>query len=333
MPIAGMVLCAGLGLRLRPLTDRLPKPALPVLDAPLLRRHLALLRGAGISRGAVNTHHLPTAMRACAEREAAAAGLGLRVSHESTILGTAGGIREAMAADPAATIVVLNGDTLFDVDLAAAIAAHRATGAAATMVLAPLQPGGRYAAVEADAVMRVRRIAGVGPGGADLSPWHFTGVHVLGREFFRFVAPSGSADVNRDVYPRMIKDGLAVHGHVDRGWWSEAGTPARFLALHLDFVRGRVPGRIAPGIAPGVHPSASVEPGATVEAPCYMGAGARAARGARVGPDAFVGAGAEIGPGAEVRAATVLARTRVAAGERVVEAIAMDDLRVAAGGT
>ncbi len=179
--LAGMVLCAGLGTRLRPLTAQVPKPAVPVCGVPLVRWSLALLAGAGVRRAVVNVHHLPEAMAAAAAEAAAALGLALTLSREPVIAGTGGALREARAAlDGASEILLVNGDVLFDLDLGAALAAHRASGALATMVLLPMPAGARYAAVEVDAGGAVRRIAGAfGPGGAGLSPWHFSGVHVL----------------------------------------------------------------------------------------------------------------------------------------------------------
>ena len=144
--IVGMVLCAGLGTRLRPLTERVPKPAVPVANLPLVRWSLALLRGAGVRRAVVNVHHLPEAMARVARDAAAALGMELAISPEPVIAGTDGALREARGLlRGAETIVVLNGDVLFDVDLGGALAAHRAGGGLATMVLLPMPAGATYA--------------------------------------------------------------------------------------------------------------------------------------------------------------------------------------------
>ena len=153
--VVGMILCAGLGTRLRPLTLRVPKPAVPVCGLPLVSWTLGLLAGAGVSRAVVNVHHLPDAMAAVAETGARAAGLPLAVSREPVIAGTGGALREASRHLAGADeIVVVNGDVLFDVDLGAALAAHRASGALATMVLLPMPPGAAYATVDVDAWRR-----------------------------------------------------------------------------------------------------------------------------------------------------------------------------------
>ncbi|WP_059437098.1 nucleotidyltransferase family protein, partial [Anaeromyxobacter sp. PSR-1] len=268
--LAGMVLCAGLGTRLRPLTARVPKPAVPVCGVPLVRYALALLAGAGVRRAVVNVHHLPDVMAAEAEAAARALGLSLTVSREPVIAGTGGALREARAALRGADeLLLVNGDVLFDVDLGAALAAHRGSGALATMVLLPMPAGARYAAVEVDAGGAVRRIAGrYGPGGEGLVPWHFSGVHVLSAALLDAVpAEPFEADVNRHVYPPLMASG-AIRGHVAAGYWNDLGTPERYLEANRDLLAGRVPlARF-----PGAEPFAGAPRSAAGDPPCAAGA-------------------------------------------------------------
>lgn len=342
--LVGMVLCAGLGTRLRPLTDRVPKPAVPVGGLPLVRWALALLARAGARRAVVNVHHLPTAMERAARESAAALGLPLAVSREPAIAGTGGALREARALlAGAGEILLLNGDVLFAADLPGALRAHRGSGALATMLLAPMPAAGGYAAVEADEAMSVRRIAGLGPGGAGpLAPWHFTGCHVLSPRVLDLVpAEPFACDVNRHVYPPLLPGG-GVRGRADGGYWRDLGSPEGLLAAHLDLLAGRLPLAHFPGADPfaGLSPAgeglwlgagAEVRPGARLEAPAALCAGARVEAGAVVGPGAFLGRGSRVGAGAVVREAVVWEGTAVGAGEVVERAIAAGELRVAAG--
>ncbi len=321
--VVGMVLCAGLGTRLRPLTNRVPKPAVPVCGAPLVRFDLALLAGAGVRRAVVNVHHLPEAMAAAAGEAARALGLDLAVSNEPVIAGTGGALREARSLLAGAdAIVLVNGDVLFDVDLGAALAAHRASGALATMLLLPMPEGPRYAAVETDAGGAVRRIAGsFGPGGGRLTPWHFSGVHVLSPALLdRVPREPFACDINRHVYPPLMPSG-AVRGLVVHGYWNDLGTPARYLEACADVLTGRVPLARFPGADPFA---------ATRE----LSPGVRAAEDARIDPAAAVRPPAFIGPrctvpaGATVRDAILWPDTALAAGERLEHAIAAGDDRV-----
>lgn len=338
-----MVLCAGLGTRLRPLTDQVPKPAVPLLGVPLLRYTLALLRGAGVRRVVVNTHHLGEEMAAAARASGEALGLSLEVSHEPRIAGTGGALREArrllVDADP---LVLWNGDVLFDLDLLAVLGAHRASGALATMVLLPMPGGARYAAVEVDGGFAVRRIAGAfGPGGEGLTPWHFSGVHVLGRELFDHLpAEPFLCDVNRHVYPPLMASGR-IRGVMAAGYWNDLGTPDRYLEATVDLLAGRVPlGRFdgaeplsaAVEVREGVlaAPGAGIAREARFLGPVYLGPGSKVEAGALVGPDAALGAGAVVPRGARVQRAVVFQDTSLAPGEELCGALAMGALRLGA---
>jgi mannose-1-phosphate guanylyltransferase len=323
--VVGMVLCAGRGTRLRPLTEVVPKPAVPVCGVPLVRWALALLAGAGARRAVVNVHHLPAEMARAAREAARALGIALAVSEEPVIAGTGGALREARPLLAGAdAILLLNGDVLFDVDLPAALAAHRASGALATMVLLPMPPGARYATVDVDTSGAVRRIAGAfGPGGEALVPWHFSGVHVLSPAILdRVPAEPFECDVNRHVYPPLMRSG-AIRGLAVDGYWNDLGTPARYLEANGDVLLGRVPlARFRAAdpfagtreVAPGVRAAADarIDPSARLVAPVY------------------VGAGCTVPEGATVEDAVLWDGTALAPGERVEHAIAAGSLRVIA---
>ena len=337
-----MVLCAGFGTRLRPLTDKVPKPLVPLCGVPLLRYNFALLKNAGVTEIVVNTHHLGGEMEKGAKAIATGLDVDLHISREEKhILGTGGGVRRAQPLLGQGTFFLLNGDMIFDVDLGAALAAHRAAGAVATMVLAPYPRGATYAAVEVDAAMNVRRIAGRGaPADPSLVRTHFTGVHVLEPELIARLPAEGESDINRTAYVRAIHDGAKVIGFMQNGYWGDLGAPRSLLRAHLDVLEGRVPlARFRPGAdpfagceerAPGVfvHPSARVE--APLRAPALIQANAAVEKGATLGPGLSIGPGARIDSGAHVERAVLWEGTHVAAGERVVDEIAAPGVRVEA---
>jgi len=316
MALVGVVLCAGLGTRLRPLTGLLPKPAVPVCQVPLIRHALGLLAGAGVERAVINVHHLPEAMAAAAGDAADELGLRLAVSREPVIAGTGGALREARPLlDGAEALVVLNGDVLFDADLPAALSAHRATGALATMALLPMPAGGGYGSVEIDDGGAVRRIAGrFGPGAEGLTAWHFPGLHVISPELLARVPDLPfECDLNRDVYPPLMGRGL-VRGLVTSGTWRDLGTPAGYLAANLDVAAGRIGlGRFR------------------LPAPKRIAGSARIDSSARVGDEAIIGERCVVPAGARVERAVLWPDTWLRPGEAVVDAVAAGALRVPAG--
>ena len=335
------ILCAGLGTRLRPLTDRWPKPALPLLGQPLIRYSLAVLKRAGITEVAINTHHLPTVMRDVASDECARLGIHLQVVHEPVIQGTAGGIRGLKPYLDSDPFVMMNGDIVFPIDLRPLIAAHRQSRALATMILMEMPAGQAYQSVEMDAAGRIWRIAGVGEHRSGLRPWHFTGVHLLSPEVFDLLAKEGPEDINRQVYPRAISSGRAVRGDVVSGYWSDLGTPDRYLRTQEDLLRGVADASKMVGAAPFADASPFQE-GSWIRGdpvlegklvgPVFADGNCRLARGSRVGPSVYVGPGAHVEAGAQVERAALLEATHVRAGEKLAGVIAWSQGRLSEGG-
>lgn len=319
-----MVLCAGLGTRLRPITDVWPKPAVPLLGQPLLRYTLSTLVTAGIRELGINTFHLPEVMERVGRAEAQRAGLPLTISkEEGEVQGTGGGIRGLKSFLSDGPFVVMNGDVLFAVDLAPIIAEHLASKAAATMVLLPMPAGQRFAAVELDEASCVRRIRAKGPGAERLTPWHFTGVHVMNPVVFDFMSDAGPEDINVDVYLRMIEKGLTVRGHVVydlESYWSDVGTPESYLQTHRDLLFGQVRTQRFGSADPLALPRAPFNGWAAagqslsdvkVTGPAWFGPHVSIGRGCRIGTGVSVGPGAQLHDGASLNRVAVLDGARV----------------------
>jgi NDP-sugar pyrophosphorylase family protein len=227
-----MILAAGLGSRLRPLTDRMPKPLVQVGGRPLIAYPLALLRAAGIRDVVINLHHLGGALRA-ALGDGAAHGVSITYSEEApTILDTGGGIKQAQAWLGGDRFVVLNSDTILDLDIADMIRFHAGHGALATMLLRPDREQRRYGEIEIDATARIRRFLGH-PAVVDapLTPLMFGGVHVFEPQVFDHMS-AGRFGINTETYPRMLAAGAALYGYRFDAYW-------RVLDTHAGLAEGR----------------------------------------------------------------------------------------------
>jgi mannose-1-phosphate guanylyltransferase len=292
-----MVLAAGLGTRLRPLTEAIPKPALPVLGSTLLEENLALVARLGAREVVVNAHHRAEVVAGVARRAADRLGLRLHLSFEAPEpLGTGGALVAARPLlDRGETILLLNGDVLTDMDLAPALARHRAEKPAATMVLRPMPAGADFAPVEVDAGGAVLRIAGRGREGEG-NPFLFTGIHFLEPRVLDALPAEGPSCINRQGHVSLLQKGERILGHVvEEGRWSDVGTWERYREANLDLLAGRyrLPGSAAvQGVV--VSPDAEVEPGARLRGPAWIGPGARVSSTAEVGPDAVVLPGARV---------------------------------------
>ena len=234
-----MILAAGLGTRLRPLTNTTPKPLLPVGGTPLIVWNLLLLKRHGFRDVVVNLHHLGPMIEQ-ALGTGAQFGLRVRYSHEPVILGTGGGIKQAEAYFGGEPVLVLNGDTLFELDLGALWAFHHARKAVATLVLRQDPDAAQWGLVEVGAEDRIVRITGRGRAeGGPTVPRMFAGVHILDPRLLRTV-PVGVASSIIDPYFEAIARGESVLGYDLAGYWSDVGTPERYAQAERDVAEGRI---------------------------------------------------------------------------------------------
>jgi NDP-sugar pyrophosphorylase family protein len=236
-----MILAAGFGSRLRPLTDRIPKPLIDVGGHPLIAYSLALLRAAGIGEVVINLHHLGDQIRAALGDQA----YGVRIiySPEDPILDTGGAIRRAERWLAGDRFVLLNSDMLIDLDLPPLFAWHAAHGGLATMVLRRDAEASRYGIIEIDAAHRIRRFLGT-PAAVPqpLTPYMFTGVHVFEPRVFDYLE-HGSFSSTRQTYPRMLAAGEPLFGYVFDGYWRVLDTHDGLADGRRDIAAG---GRLSP---------------------------------------------------------------------------------------
>jgi NDP-sugar pyrophosphorylase family protein len=300
-----MIVAAGLGTRLAPLTDLRPKPAMPVRGLPLVAYTLALLARHGVSETVINLHHLPDQLEEAA-RNHCPPGMELSFSRERELLDTGGGIRRVasflMESDPC---LIVGGDMLIDADLGALVARHRERGDAITMLLRDDPRTSEFGSLGVDPTGRVRRIAQRFDLGGERTAGLYTWVNVVSsralatlpeREVFShlddWIAPllsGGANDVRAEV--------AGLSGCVSECTWEPVGTPAEYLDVNL-----------RPPALSYLDPDAVA-----------------GAAGARFEDDLVIGAGATIGAGASLR------RVVIWDGERVPEGLRGHD-GVFAGG-
>ncbi|WP_232068721.1 NDP-sugar synthase [Nitrospira sp. KM1] len=234
-----MILAAGLGTRLRPLTNTIPKPLLPVGGTPLIVWNLLLLKRHGFHDVVINLHYL-SPMIEQALGNGSKFGLRLLYSHEPVILGTGGAIKQVEQNFSGEPVLVMNGDTLVEIDLDALCAFHRDRRAAATMVLRPDPDAATWGMVEVDDGRRVVRITGRGrPEPLDTQPRMFAGVHIVHPRLLREV-PKGKPSSIIDAYVAAVQRGDAVMGYDHAGYWSDIGTPERYAQAEHDVANGLI---------------------------------------------------------------------------------------------
>lgn len=233
-----MILAAGYGERLWPLTADRTKPALPVLGKPLVGYVAEYLAGFGIKKVVVNLHHHPDSVRRSLG-DGRQFGVALEYVHEPVILGTSGALDNARALLEDDTFVVVNGKLITDLDLNAALREHRARKALATLVLRRNEKFERFSFVEVKDGL-VTRFGGMPSRDSwksDGPPLMFTGIHIIEPRIFDYIPQGVFSDSIVDVYPQAIAKGEIILGHVAGGMWYELSTLHRYLDISLALLR------------------------------------------------------------------------------------------------
>ncbi|MGH0028581.1 MAG: nucleotidyltransferase family protein [Myxococcota bacterium] len=289
-----MIVAAGLGTRLRPLTNLVPKPAVPVCGLPMIAYTLALLRHHGVTEVIVNTHHLPAMLERTAT-EHCPVGLALRFSREETLLDTGGGIRRAAGflreSDPC---LIVGGDMLLDADLTGLVSRHRDRGDAVSMLLREDVRADTFGTVGVDDEGVVRRIGSRHDLGGATRAGVYTWANVVSARAFDAL-PDREAFSHFDdwIVPLLEAGARDVRGDFAPCTWEPVGTPREYLAVNF---------------AP---PALS-----------YLDVAAEARRrGVRLEPGLVVGAGAKIGAGASLANTVVWSDEHVPAGARLEDGV------------
>lgn len=249
-----IVLAAGLGTRLRPLTDAVPKPLLPIAGRPLIVWNLLLIREQGVGEVVVNLHYCGRLIEQVLG-DGRQWGLRIAYSREPCLLGTGGGVRCAQALCGEDPVLVVNGDTFVEFDLQELLAFHRNRNGLATMVVRDDPEPERWGVIEMDKDRRILSINGRGRNGRGRSVMAargtvamdqpvrrsmFAGVQLVTRSFLDVIPPAKESSII-DAYVHWLEKDVPIHGYVASGYWNDIGTPARYVQTQLDAEAGRIP--------------------------------------------------------------------------------------------
>lgn len=309
-----MVLAAGLGTRMAPLARDCAKPALPVLDVPVIARIVKVLAAAGVERAIINTHAHPESLHA-ALRDSP---LPIDWVRETEPRGSGGGIlgaRNLLGDD--APFLVVNGDMCLELDFAALVTRHRESRALATLALRDDSRKRDFGSIGYDRDGHVCRITDRIDLGSEKASGLFIGVQVMSPAIFARMPARAVFEIIPEVYVPAVRAGAPIATWTQAAgapWWP-VGTPRELLDANLAALAHE-----AGGESPRVAASARVA--GEVVGPAWLGEGARIEAGARVGPHAVVSRGAVIRANARLEQALALPDAEVAPGESLARAIA-----------
>jgi len=232
-----MVLAAGQGTRLRPITDGMPKALVPVAGRPMIEFALLLLRRHGVRDIVINLHHFGAQIEKYLG-DGRRFDVNIGYSHETELLDTGGGLLKAKAFLQDDTFIVINTDALIDVDLAVVLNDHRKNNAAATLVLRPDADADRYGSIDIGADGRICRFLehrSPQPPVGTVRKLMFTGVQILEPRIFDYMDGGGlkKFSTTRETYPRMLGAGERLYGYCFEGFWQDLGTTERIGEAEL----------------------------------------------------------------------------------------------------
>ncbi|HET8863141.1 MAG TPA: NDP-sugar synthase [Solirubrobacterales bacterium] len=327
-----MILAAGLGTRLRPITYAMPKPMVPVLNRPVMEHIARLLAHHGFGEAIANLHWFPELIEGHFG-DGSELGLELSYSREEKLLGTSGGVRKA-AEFLGDSFLVISGDALTDIDLAAMREFHESHDGIATLATKRVADTTQFGVAITGADGRIQGFQEKPQPAEALSDLANCGIYMFRREIFDFFPapgtakfagpddPPGFADWATDVFPALLDGDVPFYSHEIDAYWNDIGNLEELRQGNLDALHGAVqvdPG--APEVSDGVRAASSLD-GAELTAPVLVGAGVEIGADVRIEGPAIIGDECRIGDGAIVRDSILLQGAEVPAGGILIGGIA-----------
>jgi mannose-1-phosphate guanylyltransferase/phosphomannomutase len=234
-----VIMAGGFGTRLRPLTQTLPKPMVPVANLPMLHHIINLLKRHSLTDCVSLLYFQPEEIKQYF-RDGSDFGISMKYLLAEEDLGTAGSVRNAEDFYRDERVIVISGDVLTDFDLTAAIAYHEEKGAAATMVLTRLENPLAFGVVITDQEGRISRFLEKPTWGEVFSDTINTGIYILEPEVFKRIPKGEFFDFSQSLFPKMLEDGEKLYGYIADGYWRDIGNLSEYRKAHTDVLNGEV---------------------------------------------------------------------------------------------
>lgn len=285
-----MILAAGVGSRLDPLTRQTPKPMVPIVGKPVITHIIDHLKSHGISEIMVNLHYLGDVI-ADYLGDGARFGIPITCVQEDQLWGDAGSVKRAEEFFKDGTFLIVGGDDISDMDLSALFKFHADNHAAGTIALTDVDDPSQFGIVLTDEGGRINRFLEK-PKGEVFSKTANTGVYVLEPEVLGLIPPGTFYGFGNEVFPQLLMSGRPFYGFRTQSYWKDVGNIGVYRQTNFDALSGKVHVHLpmpqqSEGIFVGA--GAAVDPTATLHPPVAVGESARIGPGASVGPQAIIG--------------------------------------------
>jgi mannose-1-phosphate guanylyltransferase len=314
-----MVLAAGLGTRLRPLTYEITKPMVPVLDRPVMEHIVELLERHGFDEVIANLHYFPDSIREY---------FGERLSYryEEELLGTAGGVRGCADFFGEEPFLVISGDALTDIDLGAFLSRHRQSGGIATLAVKKVPDTREYGVVLHDSDGRITGFQEKPAPEEALSDLGNCGIYMFEPRIFDYFPARPFVDWAQDVFPVLLENDVPFYIHELREYWNDVGSLSELRQGTVDALRGELHLQIeGDEVSPGVVVAGGASPlreDTELDGQAWIGRDVQIGEGVRLMGPIVLGDGARIGDRAQLRGCIVFPGTEIAPESIMIDAIA-----------
>lgn len=322
-PRKAMLLAAGAGTRLRPLTYETPKPMVPVVNRPVIHHVLDNLLKHGVEEVMVNLHNHPEQVRGyCGDGSRWS--LKLRYSHEPKLMGTAGSIKKVEKFFSNGPFFVMSGDGLSDIDLGAMWDFHRKRGSIATMAVKRVDARFEYGVTMMDGAQRIKGFLEKPSWGDVFSNKVNTGIYLFEPEILKLIPAGKVYDFGHELWPKLLKLKKSIYAYETNAYWCDVGNLTEYRRAQIDSLERRakihIPGAESPkGV--WIQEGSAVDKRARLVAPVVIGKGCRIAAGAIVGPHTVVGDRAHIAKGATLKNSILFENVTVGEGVHLTNCI------------
>ena len=297
-----MILAAGVGSRLDPLTRNVPKPLVPIINRPVMEYLILLLKQHGFHDIMVNVHYLGDTIAAYFG-DGAKWGVNIHWSHEDELWGDAGSVKRVQEFFQNETFLVIGGDDLTDMDLTAVVQTHKHKNATATLALSVVDDPSEYGIVQLDDKSRITRFLEK-PKGEVFSNTANTGVYVFEPSVFELIPAHTFFLFGKQLFPLMMEKELPMYGHVTEAYWKDVGNIKVYKQTQRDVLEGQV-NALLPlhQAAKNVWKGDNVQMDASVKvgSPVAIGSNVTIEADATIGDNTVIGDNCHIGAGATLQ--------------------------------
>ena len=311
-----MILAAGVGSRLDPLTRAIPKPMVPILNRPVIEHIVHDLKKHGFAEIRINLHYLGDVIQ---DYLGDGSQLGVQISYaqEDKLWGDAGSVKRSQDFFGSETFLVVGGDDISDIDLSGLLQLHREKKAASTIALTVVDDPSQFGIVITEGDGRITRFLEKPKGGDMFSNTANTGVYLFEPEVFNLIPAETFYGFGNNVFPQLLAEGRPLYGYLTHAYWMDVGNLKIYRQTNFDALNGRVALDMAgtqevPGVWKG--DDVQIDPTAVIMPPVYLGSNVTIGAGTKILENTVIADDCVIEAGATLRETILWRGARVSQG-------------------